>query len=138
MEIVRIGENDWTIEMALSEDGKKGKGGEKTWKPFTFDRVFHPSRGGAQQNVYEECKVFADLSTMQGINTCIFAYGQSGTGKVSSLFLSESGCEPRLLCFACAHAHRLTRCLATVSTWTCSRRSARTKWTPRTSGSSRA
>lgn len=35
--------------------------------------------------MYEEVKMWADLSTQQGINTCIFAYGQSGTGKTFTM-----------------------------------------------------
>lgn len=49
------------------------------------------TKGNASQaEVFEETKIFAELA-VQGINCCVFAYGQSGTGKVRLARGSDSG-----------------------------------------------
>jgi hypothetical protein len=80
---VRLGANNWSLELHWPEYGADGGLRKDTWLPFTFDAVFHPKLGGATQDqVFEECKAFVELA-QNGVNTCIFCYGQSGTGKVS-------------------------------------------------------
>lgn len=86
--LLRPGKNEWTLELNETEKDVMGKITDK-WREFAFDHVFQfgleGSKGNAtQQHIYEETKQFADLS-MSGINCCVFAYGQSGTGKVSSM-----------------------------------------------------
>ncbi|GJP32144.1 hypothetical protein CLOM_g16721 [Closterium sp. NIES-68] len=51
-------------------------------KVFEFDRVFSPATGQAQ--VFKEA---ADVitSVLDGYNVCIFAYGQTGTGKTYTM-----------------------------------------------------
>ncbi|KAL4313736.1 hypothetical protein AHAS_Ahas15G0014900 [Arachis hypogaea] len=54
----------------------------KSLKPFKFDRVYTPKD--------DQVDVFADASSMvtsvlDGYNVCIFAYGQTGTGKTFTM-----------------------------------------------------
>jgi hypothetical protein len=56
---------------------------------FFLFRSPHPFSLSLQSNasqieVFEETKIFAELS-VQGINCCVFAYGQSGTGKTFTM-----------------------------------------------------
>jgi kinesin family protein C2/C3 len=49
---------------------------------FKFDRVFNPEA--------DQAEVFADtspvvMSVLDGFNVCIFAYGQTGTGKTFTM-----------------------------------------------------
>ncbi|KAL1354054.1 hypothetical protein AAHE18_05G014700 [Arachis hypogaea] len=51
-------------------------------QPFKFDRVYTPKD--------DQVDVFADASSMvtsvlDGYNVCIFAYGQTGTGKTFTM-----------------------------------------------------
>jgi len=51
----------------------------------SFDHVFLSDFGerydnGNQAEVFKECECFGDMA-FDGLNTCIFAYGQSGSGK---------------------------------------------------------
>ncbi|KAK9829931.1 hypothetical protein WJX72_008705 [[Myrmecia] bisecta] len=55
---------------------------------FTFDHVYDPDSEQAQ--VYEHSAKGAVLSTLQGYNAAIIAYGQTGTGKT---FTMEGGRE---------------------------------------------
>lgn len=63
---------------------------------FKFDRVF--SQAETQVDVFNEVK---DLirSTLDGFNVCIFAYGQTGTGKTftmeGNMNQNEMGLVPR-------------------------------------------
>ena len=83
--LLRPGRNDWTLELNETQRDVLGHVTDK-WREFAFDHVFHAgllpdSRGnGSQAEVFEETAAFAELS-LQGINCCIFAYGQSGTGQ---------------------------------------------------------
>ncbi|KAL6010251.1 hypothetical protein ACLOJK_000682 [Asimina triloba] len=47
-------------------------------KQFKFDKVFHP--GSLQDEVFSEVEPVIK-SALDGFNACIFAYGQTGTGK---------------------------------------------------------
>ena len=86
--LLRCGRNDWTLELNEMQKDYLGQVTDK-WREFTFDHVFQPGLGGAtfnnsQLEVFRETELFAELS-LQGINTCIFAYGQSGTGKTYTM-----------------------------------------------------
>ena len=86
--LLRPGRNDWTLELNETQRDVLGHISDK-WREFAFDHVFHPglapdTKGnGSQAEVFEETASFAELS-LQGINCCIFAYGQSGTGQDST------------------------------------------------------
>ncbi|CAL4893418.1 unnamed protein product [Urochloa decumbens] len=54
----------------------------KERKTFTFDRVFGPEDN--QEAVFSET-VPVVRSVMEGFNVCIFAYGQTGTGKTFTM-----------------------------------------------------
>ncbi|XP_021732678.1 kinesin-like protein KIN-14Q isoform X3 [Chenopodium quinoa] len=51
-------------------------------KTFKFDAVFGPQAG--QADVFEDTAPFA-TSVLDGYNVCIFAYGQTGTGKTFTM-----------------------------------------------------
>uniref|UniRef100_A0A804QNS1 Kinesin-like protein n=1 Tax=Zea mays TaxID=4577 RepID=A0A804QNS1_MAIZE len=55
---------------------------EKERKPFKFDHVFGPEDD--QEAVFSET-VHVVRSVMDGFNVCIFAYGQTGTGKTFTM-----------------------------------------------------
>ena len=83
--LLRPGRNEWTLELNETQRDVLGNISDK-WREFAFDHVFHAglppdTKGnGSQAEVFEETAAFAELS-LQGINCCIFAYGQSGTGQ---------------------------------------------------------
>ncbi|KAF3541703.1 hypothetical protein F2Q69_00024892 [Brassica cretica] len=58
----------------LSSDSSK--------KRFTFDHVFKPEDG--QETVFAQTKPIV-TSVLDGYNVCIFAYGQTGTGKTFTM-----------------------------------------------------
>ncbi|KAF8041147.1 hypothetical protein BT93_B3157 [Corymbia citriodora subsp. variegata] len=51
-------------------------------KSYSFDKVFHPS--SSQGEVFSEVEPVIK-SALDGYNACIFAYGQTGTGKTFSM-----------------------------------------------------
>ncbi|XP_043693815.1 kinesin-like protein KIN-14B isoform X2 [Telopea speciosissima] len=51
-------------------------------KHYTFDKVFH--QGSSQDEVFSEIAPVIK-SVMDGYNVCIFAYGQTGTGKTFTM-----------------------------------------------------
>ncbi|XP_021886817.1 kinesin-like protein KIN-14Q isoform X2 [Carica papaya] len=51
-------------------------------KTFKFDAVFGPQAG--QADIFEDTAPFA-TSVLDGYNVCIFAYGQTGTGKTFTM-----------------------------------------------------
>ncbi|XP_017983448.1 PREDICTED: kinesin KP1 isoform X1 [Theobroma cacao] len=51
-------------------------------KRYTFDKVFHP--GSSQDEVFSEVEPVIK-SVVDGYNACIFAYGQTGTGKTFTM-----------------------------------------------------
>jgi len=58
------------------------KDGKKTAFPFEFEKVFNQS--STQQDVFDEVKDLIS-SCLDGYNVCIFAYGQTGTGKTFTI-----------------------------------------------------
>ena len=92
--------NAWTLELNRPRKDLHGNMADD-WTPFGFDCVFMAGRNGTQVEIFEECKLFAELS-FAGVNCCIFAYGQSGTGKTYTMtgaipFVDEAnvGLKPR-------------------------------------------
>jgi len=51
-------------------------------KNFTFTQVYKP--GTSQEDVFKDCESLM-TSVLDGFNVCIFAYGQSGTGKTFTM-----------------------------------------------------
>lgn len=56
---------------------------ERSTGPYTFDRVFDPSC--SNQNIYDEGARDVALSALNGINSTIFAYGQTSSGKTFTM-----------------------------------------------------
>ncbi|XP_047315593.1 kinesin-like protein KIN-14R isoform X2 [Impatiens glandulifera] len=72
------------IDFDAAKDGELGitNGGSSSKKIFKFDRVYTPKE--------DQLDVFADAlpmvtSVLDGYNVCIFAYGQTGTGKTFTM-----------------------------------------------------
>ncbi|KAF8391035.1 hypothetical protein HHK36_023335 [Tetracentron sinense] len=71
------------VDFESSKDGEliiKANGAPK--KVFKFDAVFSPQ--AEQADVFEDTAAFA-TSVLDGYNVCIFAYGQTGTGKTFTM-----------------------------------------------------
>ncbi|KAL3508907.1 hypothetical protein ACH5RR_028308 [Cinchona calisaya] len=71
------------IDFEAAKDGEltvKSNGIPK--KTFKFDAVFSPQAG--QVDVFEDTAPFA-TSVLDGYNVCVFAYGQTGTGKTFTM-----------------------------------------------------
>lgn len=97
--IIRSGKNTWTVDLNETQTDVLGNVTDK-WREFTFDAVF--LAGTRQEEVFEECKVFCEMA-MQGVNCCIFAYGQSGTGKTFTMAGERPnllGLKPRMVNYA--------------------------------------
>lgn len=95
---VRKGKNDWTIELMQKKTDVTGRETIE-WRPFGFDAIFMPESKGKQEEIFEECKTFGEMA-VQGVNTCIFAYGQSGTGKTFTMAGYKpdlAGLKPRMI-----------------------------------------
>ncbi|KAM7519782.1 hypothetical protein LguiB_018744 [Lonicera macranthoides] len=71
------------VDFDTAKDGELGiLSGGSTKKTFKFDRVYTPKD--------DQVDVFADaspmvISVLDGYNVCIFAYGQTGTGKTFTM-----------------------------------------------------
>ncbi|GMH52507.1 hypothetical protein TrST_g5623 [Triparma strigata] len=82
------GDESSTICVEFPADGevamKNEKGKEKNWE---FDQVFNT--GSTQEQVYKEVSPLV-TSVLDGFNVCIFAYGQTGTGKTFTMMGPES------------------------------------------------
>lgn len=57
-------------------------------RPFTFDRAFGPEAG--QDEVYEAMAAPLVESALAGYNATLFAFGQTGTGKVGGAQAGEA------------------------------------------------
>ncbi|XP_019443766.1 PREDICTED: kinesin-like protein KIN-14Q isoform X2 [Lupinus angustifolius] len=78
-----------TTGAAMAIDFESAKDGELTImsngtprKTFKFDAVFNPQ--AEQADIFEDTAPFA-TSVLDGYNVCIFAYGQTGTGKTFTM-----------------------------------------------------
>ncbi|KAJ1266420.1 hypothetical protein BS78_08G149700 [Paspalum vaginatum] len=71
------------IDFESAKDGELiVRGHVSSKKVFKFDSVFSPEEG--QEKVFEKTAPFA-TSVLDGFNVCIFAYGQTGTGKTFTM-----------------------------------------------------
>ncbi|XP_074038084.1 kinesin-like protein Klp68D [Leptinotarsa decemlineata] len=85
---------------ARSENEKK--------KIFTYDSVYDES--STQQNLYDETVRPLVASVLDGYNGCVFAYGQTGTGKTHTMegLEEDPGIIPRAFSQIWAHIDRTT------------------------------
>jgi kinesin family protein 11 len=70
------------IKINQSNIDVSSEGGQNT---FAFDRLFGPE--SHQQEVFQDTAFPLIADVLAGYNATIFAYGQTGTGKVSFLYL---------------------------------------------------
>ncbi|PWZ57725.1 Kinesin-like protein KIN-14R [Zea mays] len=71
------------IDFDLAKDGELiVRGHVSSKKTYKFDSVFSPEEG--QESVFEKTTPYA-ISVLDGFNVCIFAYGQTGTGKTFTM-----------------------------------------------------
>ncbi|KAI3896156.1 hypothetical protein MKX03_000276 [Papaver bracteatum] len=71
------------VEFEAAKDGDLGVlTGGSTKKTFKFDRVYTPKDG--QADVFVDASPMV-VSVLDGYNVCIFAYGQTGTGKTFTM-----------------------------------------------------
>ncbi|KAH7513257.1 hypothetical protein FEM48_Zijuj12G0178100 [Ziziphus jujuba var. spinosa] len=70
------------IDFESARDGELSVKSNGTRKSFKFDAVFDPQ--AEQADVFEDTAPFA-TSVLDGYNVCIFAYGQTGTGKTFTM-----------------------------------------------------
>ena len=73
---IEIGEHDTTLKLS-----RPGKDGPDVY-PFHFDKIFRPQT--PQERVFEEVEGLVQ-SALDGYKVCIFAYGQTGTGKTFTM-----------------------------------------------------
>ncbi|KAH9712654.1 kinesin-like protein KIN-14R [Citrus sinensis] len=71
------------VDFDAAKDGELGVlTGSSTRKTFKFDRVYTPKDG--QVDVFADASPLV-ISVLDGYNVCIFAYGQTGTGKTFTM-----------------------------------------------------
>jgi len=83
-------DDKYTIAVSRSQRGKEAR------KEFSFDEVFGPT--SQQDYVYENTANLIQ-SAYDGYNVCIFAYGQTGTGKTFTMYgePGKEGIAPRAI-----------------------------------------
>ncbi|XP_066259382.1 kinesin-like protein Klp68D [Euwallacea similis] len=77
--VVKICSNRGVVEV----ENLKAKSDNERSKIFTYDVVY--DEGSAQQTVYDETIRPLVSSVLEGYNGCVFAYGQTGTGKTYTM-----------------------------------------------------
>ncbi|XVF04526.1 hypothetical protein REPUB_Repub05bG0091200 [Reevesia pubescens] len=77
-----LGENLGPHVVALDTSNLLLRLGDNKSKRYSFDKVFHP--GSSQDAVFSEVEPVIK-SVLDGYNACIFAYGQTGTGKTFTM-----------------------------------------------------
>ncbi|PON88637.1 Kinesin-like protein [Trema orientale] len=77
---IAVGESFGRLKPVAALDSSKVllKLAENKSKTYSYDKVFHP--GSSQDEVFAEVEPVIK-SALDGYNACIFAYGQTGTGK---------------------------------------------------------
>ena len=85
--LAALGEEGAASLFSQSKTAKVGRRGE-----FIFDRCFE---GGSQEEIYKTVGLPLVQAVLRGTNATIFAYGQTGTGKVPALELELAICSAR-------------------------------------------
>jgi chromosome segregation ATPase len=107
---VHPGPNVWSMLLNHQKTSVTDNKLVDDWQPKTFDHVFlggynddfgANTDNGSQAHVFKECEGFAEMA-FDGLNTCIFAYGQSGSGKTWTMRGSTTdpdqwGLKPRMV-----------------------------------------
>ena len=81
--VVRIPSDHKSITLCEHLETEEGKGGVFSTQSYTFDHVYEPT--AKQREVYERSAMGAVLSTLEGYNATLIAYGQTGTGKTFTM-----------------------------------------------------
>ncbi|KAG5250145.1 kinesin KP [Salix suchowensis] len=81
---ITFGENSGHLRPVVASDSNKVvlKLMDSKSKSYTFDKVLHPD--SSQDEVFTEVEPIIK-SVLDGYNACIFAYGQTGTGKTFTM-----------------------------------------------------
>ncbi|KAJ9697644.1 hypothetical protein PVL29_006987 [Vitis rotundifolia] len=81
---ITVGENSSRLSTVITLDSSNAllKLAENKSKRYSFDKVFHP--GSSQDEVFLEVEPVIKTA-LDGYNACIFAYGQTGTGKTYTM-----------------------------------------------------
>nr|CAH7740336.1 unnamed protein product [Callosobruchus chinensis] len=93
----------------IEVENPKARSDNEKNKIFTYDAVYDES--STQQNLYDETVRPLVTSVLEGYNGCVFAYGQTGTGKTYTMEGSEGeeiGIIPRVFDQIWAHIARKT------------------------------
>lgn len=107
---VHPADNVWTLLLNIQKNSLQENRLVDDWTPKTFDHIFLSgyedqfgagADNGSQAQVFKECEGFAEMA-FDGLNTCIFAYGQSGSGKTWTMRGSvtdpeQFGLKPRMV-----------------------------------------
>lgn len=76
--VVNVFQNRGVIEIAHNQDTRN-----ENRKVFTYDAVYNSA--STQKTVYDEVVRPLVSSVLEGFNCCVFAYGQTGTGKTFTM-----------------------------------------------------
>ncbi|TXG73032.1 hypothetical protein EZV62_001611 [Acer yangbiense] len=81
---IRIGEHFRCLRPVVASESSTVilKFDDNKSKNYSFDKVFHP--GSSQDEVFSDVEPLIK-SVIDGYNACIFAYGQTGTGKTFTM-----------------------------------------------------
>nr|CAI5840847.1 unnamed protein product [Callosobruchus analis] len=93
----------------IEVENPKARSDNEKNKIFTYDAVYDES--STQQNLYDETVRPLVTSVLEGYNGCVFAYGQTGTGKtytMEGVEGEEIGIIPRVFDQIWAHIARKT------------------------------
>lgn len=83
--MITVSEN---LDAVLDEDGQVvANPGPYATHTFVFDYVY--DQYSTQKKVYETTARTVVDSSLQGYNATIFAYGQTGTGKTYTMYVSR-------------------------------------------------
>lgn len=88
------------VNAAAGQVTLAGGGGDAP-RTFTFDRAFGPE--SSQAEVYEALGAPLVASMLAGYNATLFAFGQTGTGKVRRVACSAAVAMGTTPCASCAH-----------------------------------
>lgn len=82
-QIVDVYPNRGVIEIIKNDGSSGSETSRENKKMFTYDAVYDSS--SSQQAIYDEVVRPLVSSVLEGFNGCVFAYGQTGTGKTYTM-----------------------------------------------------